>query len=100
MPTGSPRPADSAGRGVVPGRTRTAREIPSTVSVTAPQVRSAACVTIGLRSVNQSALQRLYASLPSACFHAAMPPWMWHAVASPTSCAACTAIAERSPNAQ
>jgi len=26
--------------------------------------------------------------------------WMWQALASPASCAACTAIAERSPNAQ
>ena len=37
---------------------------------------------------------------PSAFFHASIPPWMWHAEPRPASCAACTAIAERSPNAQ
>src|SRR5206468_4205151 len=37
---------------------------------------------------------------PCAFFHASMPPWMWHAVAMPASCAACTAMAERSPKAQ
>ncbi len=40
------------------------------------------------------------ASGPLAFFQASMPPWMWQAEARPASCAACTAIAERSPNAQ
>ena len=40
------------------------------------------------------------ASGPLAFFQASMPPWMWHAVSRPASCAACTAIAERSPKAQ
>ena len=35
-----------------------------------------------------------------AFFQASMPPWRWQALASPASCAACTAIAERSPKAQ
>ena len=37
---------------------------------------------------------------PSAFFQAAMPPSMWQAEVTPASCAACTAIAERSPYAQ
>src|SRR5262245_41123 len=39
-------------------------------------------------------------SRPPAFFQASMPPWMWQAELSPASCAACTAIAERSPKAQ
>ena len=34
---------------------------------------------------------------PSAFFHAAIPPCKCNAALSPASCAACTAIAERSP---
>jgi len=37
---------------------------------------------------------------PPATRQASIPPWIWRAPASPASCAACTAIAERSPNAQ
>ena len=37
---------------------------------------------------------------PPAFFQAAMPPSMWRAVTMPASCAACTAIADRSPKAQ
>ena len=37
---------------------------------------------------------------PPAFFQASMPPCRWQAEASRASCAACTAIAERSPNAQ
>src|SRR5262249_8805873 len=40
------------------------------------------------------------ASGPSAFSQASRPPWMWHAVESPAPCAACTAMAERSPKAQ
>ena len=40
------------------------------------------------------------ASGPPAFFQASIPPWMWQAAAMPASCAACTAIAERSPKAQ
>ena len=40
------------------------------------------------------------ASGPLALRQASMPPWMWQAEAMPASCAACTAIAERSPKAQ
>ena len=40
------------------------------------------------------------ASGPSAFFQASMPPWIWQAVFSPASCAACTAMADRSPKAQ
>ena len=39
-------------------------------------------------------------SWPWARRQASMPPWMWQAAAMPTSCAACTAMAERSPKAQ
>jgi len=39
-------------------------------------------------------------STPPAFFHASIPPPMGRAELSPASCAACTAIAERSPNAQ
>ena len=35
-----------------------------------------------------------------AFFQASMPPCRWQAEASRASCAACTAMAERSPNAQ
>jgi hypothetical protein len=37
------------------------------------------------------------ASGPSALFQEAMPPSIWQAEVRPASCAACTAIAERSP---
>src|SRR5262249_57494842 len=37
---------------------------------------------------------------PLTFFQASMPPWIWQAVASPASCAACTAMADRSPKAQ
>ena len=37
---------------------------------------------------------------PPAFFQAAMPPSRWRADLMPASCAACTAIAERSPKAQ
>ena len=37
---------------------------------------------------------------PPAFFQASRPPWLWQADASPASCAACSAMAERSPNAQ
>lgn len=37
---------------------------------------------------------------PQAFFQASMPPWIWQALVMPESCAAWTAIAERSPNAQ
>jgi hypothetical protein len=37
---------------------------------------------------------------PPAFFQASRPPWRWQALAMPASCAACTAMAERSPNAQ
>ena len=37
---------------------------------------------------------------PLARFQASMPPWIWQADARPASCAACTAMAERSPKAQ
>lgn len=40
------------------------------------------------------------ASGPQAFCHASMPPWIWQAPVMPASCAACTAMAERSPNAQ
>src|SRR4029453_2156453 len=40
------------------------------------------------------------ASGPLAFFQASSPPPMWHAVVRPASCAACTAMAERSPKAQ
>jgi hypothetical protein len=40
------------------------------------------------------------ASGPLAFFQASRPPPMWDAVVRPASCAACTAIAERSPKAQ
>jgi hypothetical protein len=40
------------------------------------------------------------ASGPLIFFQAPMPPWMWQADERPASCAACTAMAERSPNAQ
>jgi hypothetical protein len=37
---------------------------------------------------------------PPDFFQASIPPWMWRAIWMPASCDACTAIAERSPNAQ
>jgi hypothetical protein len=37
---------------------------------------------------------------PLAFFQASMPPWMWQAEERPASCAACTAMDERSPKAQ
>ncbi len=37
---------------------------------------------------------------PPALFQASMPPSMWQALAMPAPWAACTAMAERSPNAQ
>jgi hypothetical protein len=40
------------------------------------------------------------ASGPLAFFHASMPPSIWQAAVRPASCAACTAMAERSPKAQ
>jgi hypothetical protein len=40
------------------------------------------------------------ASGPPAFFHASKPPSMWQAAVRPASCAACTAMAERSPKAQ
>ena len=36
----------------------------------------------------------------AAFFQASMPPWMWQADGDAASCAACTAMAERSPKAQ
>jgi thioredoxin-dependent peroxiredoxin len=47
----------------------------------------------------QSALGQCVSG-PLAFFQASMPPWIWQAEARPASCAACTAIAERSPKAQ
>ena len=44
--------------------------------------------------------RRAYLRAPPACVQAAMPPSMWRADVRPLSCAACTAIAERSPKAQ
>jgi transposase len=41
-----------------------------------------------------------HVSLPPIFFRAPILPWMWRAVAIPASCAACTAMAERSPKAQ
>jgi hypothetical protein len=40
------------------------------------------------------------ASGPLAFFQASTPPPMWQAAVRPASCAACTAMAERSPKAQ
>src|SRR5215471_2064303 len=40
------------------------------------------------------------ASSPPAFFQASRPPSMWQAAVRPASCAACTAMAERSPKAQ
>jgi len=37
---------------------------------------------------------------PSTFFHACMPPWIWRAALSPAACAACTAMADRSPKEQ
>ena len=37
---------------------------------------------------------------PLAFFHASIPPSIWQAAVRPASCAACTAMAERSPKAQ
>jgi hypothetical protein len=40
------------------------------------------------------------ASGPLAFFQPSRPPSMWQAAVRPASCAACTAMAERSPKAQ
>ena len=40
------------------------------------------------------------ASGPFTFFQASSPPWIWQAAVIPTSCAAWTAMAERSPKAQ
>src|SRR4029077_18672141 len=45
-------------------------------------------------------VERGQCAAPPAFFHADMPPSRWRAEARPWSGAACTAIAERSPNAQ
>lgn len=58
----------------------------------------------GCENLGADELDRLISShsaaTGSACFQAAMPPCRWHALASPASCAAWTAMAERSPKAQ
>ena len=54
-------------------------------------------VTAGLVTVTTGRQPQGRASGPSAFFQAAMPPSMWQADVMPASCAACTAIAERSP---
>ena len=49
------------------------------------------------RIPDQYVIQVLRSIGPPASFHAAMPPWIWQADVIPASCAACTAMAERSP---
>src|SRR5262245_44165199 len=53
-------------------------------------------VTAGLVTVTTGRQPQGRASGPSAFFQAAMPPSMWQVDVMPASCAACTAIAERS----
>jgi hypothetical protein len=48
----------------------------------------------------ESKFARYRTNAPLALRQASRPPWIWRAVVNPASCAACTAIAERSPNAQ
>jgi hypothetical protein len=62
--------------------------------------RSKDHVPIGKRKGRAEVENGQRASGPAAFFHASMPPLMWQAEVRPASCAACTAIAERSPNAQ
>jgi hypothetical protein len=82
--------SDPVGVGSVPGR----------VASVTPDVLRGARLRLGRAAGDRGDRGITQASLPPAAFQAPMPPWMWQARLMPASCAACTAIAERSPNAQ
>ena len=67
-------------------------------------IRSGPASVLDLETAARGSGKRVRAeaqlAAPPALFHAAMPPSRWRAEARPWSCAACTAIADRSPKAQ